>query len=125
MKHMQIRKPMLKASFVDPSLSEEEVNMKFVQDLLNWVEEMRVRMLCGDFFCCFYVFVISDGGGNKMFLYAFKVQLDQGEWGSDLPSVESHLENHRNVHKATEDFQMSINEAKMSEVSIDSGVLLC
>ncbi|MCI4376743.1 hypothetical protein PGIGA_G00191880 [Pangasianodon gigas] len=87
MKHMQIRKPMLKASLVDPSLTEEEVNMKFVQDLLNWVEEMQV-------------------------------QLDQGEWGSDLPSVESHLENHRNVHKAIEDFQMSIKEAKMSEIQM-------
>ncbi|KAF5905003.1 dystonin isoform X8, partial [Clarias magur] len=87
MKHMQIRKPMLKASLVDPSLSEEEVNMKFVQDLLNWVDEMQV-------------------------------QLDQGEWGSDLPSVESHLENHRNVHKAIEDFQMSIKEAKMSEIQM-------
>ncbi|KAK3573639.1 hypothetical protein QTP86_029971 [Hemibagrus guttatus] len=87
MKHMHIRKPMLKASLVDPSLSEEEVNMKFVQDLLNWVEEMQV-------------------------------QLDQGEWGSDLPSVESHLENHRNVHKAIEDFQMSIKEAQMSEIQM-------
>ncbi|GAA6101616.1 dystonin isoform X17 [Tachysurus ichikawai] len=87
MKHMQIRKPMLKASLVDPSLSEEEVNMKFVQDLLNWVEEMQG-------------------------------QLDQGEWGSDLPSVESHLENHRNVHKAIEDFQMSIKEAQMSEMQM-------
>ncbi|KAM9476468.1 dystonin isoform 4-T4 [Clarias gariepinus] len=87
MKHMQIRKPMLKASLVDPSLSEEEVNMKFVQDLLNWVDEMQV-------------------------------QLDHGEWGSDLPSVESHLENHRNVHKAIDDFQMSIKEAKMSEIQM-------
>ncbi|KAI5108559.1 dystonin [Silurus meridionalis] len=87
MKHMQIRKPMLKASLVDPSLSEEEVNMKFVQDLLNWVEEMQV-------------------------------QLDQSEWGSDLPNVESHLENHRNVHRAIEDFQMSIKEAKMSEIQM-------
>lgn len=60
-----------------------------------------------------------------MFLSAFKVQLDQGEWGSDLPSVESHLENHRNVHKAIEDFQMSINEAKMSEVGFDCGLLCC
>ncbi|XP_047667970.1 dystonin isoform X24 [Tachysurus fulvidraco] len=87
MKHMQIRKPMLKASLVDPSLSEEEVNMKFVQDLLYWVEEMQG-------------------------------QLDQGEWGSDLPSVDLHLENHRNVHKAIEDFQMSIKEAQMSEMQM-------
>ncbi|XP_072533688.1 dystonin isoform X14 [Salminus brasiliensis] len=87
LKQMQIRKPMLKSSLVDPSLSEEEVNMKFVQDLLNWVEEMQV-------------------------------QLDRGEWGSDLPSVESHLENHRNVHKAIEDFQMSLKEAKISEIQM-------
>lgn len=46
LKHMQIRKPMLKSSFVDPNLTEDEVHMKFVQDLLNWVEEMQV---CEDF----------------------------------------------------------------------------
>lgn len=43
-KHMQIRKPMLKSSFMDPNLTEDEVNMKFVQDLLNWVEEMHVSL---------------------------------------------------------------------------------
>lgn len=56
---------------------------------------------------------------NKWCFYTFKVQLDHGEWGSDLPSVESHLENHRNVHKAIDDFQMSIKEAKMSEVGFN------
>lgn len=45
LKHLQIRKPLGKSSLVDPNLSEEEVNMKFVQDLLNWVEEMQVRTL--------------------------------------------------------------------------------
>ncbi|XP_073690782.1 dystonin [Garra rufa] len=87
LKHMQIRKPMLKSSFVDPNLTEDEVNMKFVQDLLNWVEEMQV-------------------------------QLDQAEWGSDLPSVESNLGNHKDFHKAIEEFQMSIKEAKMSEIQM-------
>ncbi|XP_057197512.1 dystonin isoform X6 [Triplophysa rosa] len=86
-KHMQIRKPMLKSSFMDPNLTEDEVNMKFVQDLLNWVEEMQV-------------------------------QLDQAEWGSDLPSVESNLDNHKDMHKAIEEFQMSIKEAKMSEIQM-------
>lgn len=43
LKHMQIRKPLLKSSLADPNMTEEEVNMKFVQDLLNWVEEMQVR----------------------------------------------------------------------------------
>ncbi|XP_051503373.1 dystonin-like [Myxocyprinus asiaticus] len=87
LKHMQIRKPMLKSSFVDPNLTEDEVNMKFVQDLLNWVEEMQV-------------------------------QLDQAEWGSDLHSVDSNSENHKDVHKAIEEFQMSIKEAKLSEIQM-------
>lgn len=42
LKHMQIRKPLVKSSLADPNMTEEEVNMKFVQDLLNWVEEMQV-----------------------------------------------------------------------------------
>lgn len=42
LKHMQIRKPLLKSSLADSNMTEEEVNMKFVQDLLNWVEEMQV-----------------------------------------------------------------------------------
>ncbi len=42
LKHMQIRKPLPKSSLADSDMTEEEVNMKFVQDLLNWVEEMQV-----------------------------------------------------------------------------------
>lgn len=45
LKHMQIRKPLLKSSLADPSMTEEEVNMKYVQDLLNWVDEMQVSCL--------------------------------------------------------------------------------
>lgn len=44
LKNMQIRKPLLKSSLADPSLTEEEVNIQFVQDLLNWVEEMQVSV---------------------------------------------------------------------------------
>lgn len=44
------------------------------------------------------------------------MQLDRTEWGSDLPSVESHLENHKNVHRAIEEFESSLKEAKISEV---------
>ncbi|XP_051506822.1 dystonin-like [Myxocyprinus asiaticus] len=87
LKHMQIRKPMLKSSFVDPNLTEDEVNMKFVQDLLNWVEDMQA-------------------------------QLDQAEWGSDLLSVESNLANHKDMHKAIEEFQTSVKEAKLSEIQM-------
>lgn len=43
LKLMQIRKPLLKSSLLDQNLTEEEVNMKFVQDLLNWVDEMQVK----------------------------------------------------------------------------------
>ncbi|XP_026164653.1 dystonin isoform X3 [Mastacembelus armatus] len=87
LKHMQIRKPLLKSSLADPSMTEEEVNMKYVQDLLNWVEEMQL-------------------------------QLDRSEWGSDLPSVEMHLENHKSVHRAIEEFQMSLKDAKLSEIQM-------
>ncbi|KAL7384250.1 hypothetical protein ABVT39_026968 [Epinephelus coioides] len=87
LKHMQIRKPLLKSSLADSNMTEEEVNMKFVQDLLNWVDEMQV-------------------------------QLDRSEWGSDLPSVEMHLENHKSVHRAIEEFQMSLKDAKLSEIQM-------
>uniref|UniRef100_A0A3B4W9K1 Dystonin n=1 Tax=Seriola lalandi dorsalis TaxID=1841481 RepID=A0A3B4W9K1_SERLL len=87
LKHMQIRKPLQKSSLADPNMTEEEVNMKYVQDLLNWVEEMQV-------------------------------QLDRSEWGSDLPSVELHLENHKSVHRAIEEFQMSLKDAKLSEIQM-------
>ncbi|KAK1905691.1 Dystonin [Dissostichus eleginoides] len=87
LKHMQIRKPLQKSSLADPNMTEEEVNMKFVQDLLSWVEEMQL-------------------------------QLDRSEWGSDLPSVELHLDNHKSVHRAIEEFQMSLKDAKLSEIQM-------
>ncbi|NWZ93682.1 DYST protein, partial [Nesospiza acunhae] len=93
LKLMQIRKPLMKSAFVDQNLTEEELNMKFVQDLLSWVEEMQV-------------------------------QLDRAEWGSDLPSVESHLENHKNVHKAIEEFESSLKEAKVSEIQMTAPLKL-
>ncbi|XP_068266571.1 dystonin isoform X3 [Nyctibius grandis] len=93
LKLMQIRKPLMKSAFVDQNLTEEEVNMKFVQDLLSWVEEMQV-------------------------------QLDRAEWGSDLPSVESHLENNKNIHKAIEEFESSLKEAKISEIQMTAPLKL-
>ncbi|XP_036071365.1 dystonin isoform X3 [Oryzias melastigma] len=87
LKHMQIRKPLLKSLLADPNMTEEEVNMKYVQDLLNWVEEMQL-------------------------------QLERSEWGSDLPTVEMHLENHKGVHRAIEEFQMSLKDAKLSEIQM-------
>ncbi|XP_077018258.1 dystonin isoform X21 [Tamandua tetradactyla] len=93
LKLMQIRKPLLKSSLLDQNLTEEEINMKFVQDLLNWVDEMQV-------------------------------QLDRSEWGTDLPSVESHLENHKNVHRAIEEFESSLKEAKISEIQMTAPLKL-
>ncbi|XP_032265504.1 dystonin isoform X22 [Phoca vitulina] len=93
LKLMQIRRPLLKSSLLDQNLTEEEINMKFVQDLLNWVDEMQV-------------------------------QLDRTEWGSDLPSVESHLENHKNVHRAIEEFESSLKEAKISEIQMTAPLKL-
>ncbi|XP_039176257.1 dystonin isoform X43 [Crotalus tigris] len=93
LKLTQIRKPLMKSAFIDQNLTEEEVNMKFVQDLLRWVDEMQV-------------------------------QLDRAEWGSDLPGVESHVENHKNVHKAIEEFESSLKEAKISEIQMTAPLKL-
>ncbi|XP_035982722.1 dystonin [Fundulus heteroclitus] len=87
LKHMQIRKPLMKSSLADPSMTEEEVNLKYVQDLLSWVEEMQL-------------------------------QLERSEWGTDLPSVEMHLDNHKSVHRAIEEFQMSLKDARLSEIQM-------
>ncbi|XP_061914261.1 dystonin isoform X3 [Entelurus aequoreus] len=86
--HMQIPKPSMKSSLADSSLTEEEVNMKYVQDLLNWVEEMQL-------------------------------QLDRSEWGSDLPSVDAHLDSHKTVHRAIDEFQTSLKEARLSEIQMN------
>ncbi|KAJ3610721.1 hypothetical protein NHX12_022813, partial [Muraenolepis orangiensis] len=47
-----------------------------------------------------------------------QVQVDRGEWGTDLPSVETHIESFKSVHKAIEEFQMSLMEAKQSEMQM-------
>ncbi|XP_075874847.1 dystonin isoform X6 [Nelusetta ayraudi] len=88
LKHSQLRKPPTKSSVAEPNMTEEEVNMRFIQELLSWVEEMQL-------------------------------QLDRSEWGSDLPSVEMHLENHKGVNRAIEEFQMSLKDAKLSEIQMN------
>ncbi|XP_030234351.1 dystonin isoform X7 [Gadus morhua] len=84
LKHAQILKPLVKPSLLDTDMTEGEANMNFVQDLLNWVEEMQV-------------------------------QVDRGEWGTDLPSVETQIDDFKSVHQAIEEFQTSLKEAKHSE----------
>ncbi|XP_053736892.1 plectin isoform X3 [Synchiropus splendidus] len=62
----------------------DDVTLRYVQDLLAWVEENQHR-------------------------------IDEAEWGSDLPSVESHLGSHRGLHQTVEDFKSKIERAKADE----------
>lgn len=52
-----------------------------------------------------------------------KLQLDRSEWGNDLPSVETHINDHSSLHGAIEEFQMSLKDAKLSEVSMSEHFL--
>lgn len=63
----------------------DDVTLRYVKDLLAWVEENQLR-------------------------------IDEGEWGSDLPSVESQLGSHRGLHQTVEDFRSKIERAKADEV---------
>ena len=71
----------------------DEVTLRYVQDLLGWVEENQVRV-------------------------------DQGEWGSDLPTVESQLGSHRGLNHSVEEFRSKIERAKADEVKIKQLQLL-
>ncbi|XP_062291982.1 plectin a [Scomber scombrus] len=65
----------------------DEVTMRYIQDLVAWVEENQRRV-------------------------------DDGEWGSDLPNVESQLGSHRGLHQSVEDFRTKIERAKADESQI-------
>ncbi|XP_028277647.1 plectin a isoform X4 [Parambassis ranga] len=65
----------------------DEVTMRYIQDLLGWVEENQRRV-------------------------------DEGEWGSDLPAVESQLGSHRGLHQSVEEFRSKIERAKADESQI-------
>lgn len=43
-------------------------------------------------------------------------RIDEAEWGSDLPTVESQLGSHRGLHQTVEDFRSKIERAKADEV---------
>ena len=43
-------------------------------------------------------------------------RVDNGEWGSDLPTVESQLGSHRGLHQSVEEFRSKIERAKADEV---------
>ncbi|TNN68927.1 Plectin [Liparis tanakae] len=61
--------------------------MRYIQDLLGWVEENQRRV-------------------------------DDGQWGSDLPTVESQLGSHRGLHQSVEEFRSKIERAKADESQI-------
>ncbi|XP_056269943.1 plectin a isoform X4 [Pseudoliparis swirei] len=65
----------------------DEVTMRYIHDLLGWVEENQRRV-------------------------------DDGQWGSDLPTVESQLGSHRGLHQSVEEFRSKIERAKADESQI-------
>ncbi|KAM4550072.1 plectin a isoform 5-T6 [Fundulus diaphanus] len=73
------------SSRVRPEL--DEVTLRYVHDLLGWVEENQWRV-------------------------------DEGEWGSDLPNVETQLGSHRGLHQSVEEFRSKIERAKSDESQI-------
>ncbi|XP_075709206.1 microtubule-actin cross-linking factor 1-like isoform X17 [Rhinoderma darwinii] len=81
------RKPMSRAELLALSSSEDEGSLRFVYELLAWVEEMQLK-------------------------------LERAEWGSDLPSVETQLENQRQVHTSVEELSSSLREARSYEVKM-------
>ncbi|XP_040280539.1 microtubule-actin cross-linking factor 1 isoform X5 [Bufo bufo] len=81
------RKPMSRSELLALSSSEDEGSLRFVYELLAWVEEMQLK-------------------------------LERAEWGSDLPSVETQLENQRQVHTSVEELSSSLREARSYEVKM-------
>ncbi|XP_068071420.1 microtubule-actin cross-linking factor 1 isoform X36 [Danio rerio] len=79
-----LRRPMSRADLVAMSSSEDEGSLRFIYELLGWVEETQDL-------------------------------LERAEWGSDLPSVEQHLQDHHIIHTAVEDLLNSLKEARTYE----------
>lgn len=82
-----LRRPMSRADLVAMSSSEDEGSLRFIYELLGWVEETQDL-------------------------------LERAEWGSDLPSVEQHLQDHHIIHTAVEDLLNSLKEAQNYKVCL-------
>uniref|UniRef100_A0A8C1M204 Microtubule actin crosslinking factor 1 n=1 Tax=Cyprinus carpio TaxID=7962 RepID=A0A8C1M204_CYPCA len=87
-----LRRPMSRADLVAMSSSEDEGSLRFIYELLGWVEETQDLLL-------------------------------RAEWGSDLPSVEQHLQDHHIIHKAVEDLLNSLKEARNYESRVSPNLL--
>ncbi|KAI7798683.1 putative microtubule-actin cross-linking factor 1 [Triplophysa rosa] len=86
-----LRRPMSRADLVAMSSSEDEGSLRFIYELLGWVEESQDL-------------------------------LERAEWGSDLPSVEQHLQDHNIIHKAVEDLLGSLKEARNYESRVSTSL---
>uniref|UniRef100_A0A8B9KP53 Microtubule actin crosslinking factor 1 n=1 Tax=Astyanax mexicanus TaxID=7994 RepID=A0A8B9KP53_ASTMX len=82
-----LRRPMSRSDLVAMSSSEDEGSLRFIYELLGWVEETQEL-------------------------------LERAEWGSDLPSVEQHLQEHHTIHTAVEELLHSLKEARSYEVPV-------
>uniref|UniRef100_A0A3B3VQA4 Plectin a n=1 Tax=Poecilia latipinna TaxID=48699 RepID=A0A3B3VQA4_9TELE len=78
--HSQVGPPQ-QSSRVRPEL--DEVTLRYVLDLLGWVEDNQRRV-------------------------------EEGEWGSDLPNVETQLGSHRGLHQSVEEFRSKIERGQIS-----------
>uniref|UniRef100_A0AAR2IZB1 Microtubule actin crosslinking factor 1 n=1 Tax=Pygocentrus nattereri TaxID=42514 RepID=A0AAR2IZB1_PYGNA len=79
-----MRQPMSRSDLVAISSSEDEGSLRFIYELLGWVEETQEL-------------------------------LERAEWGSDLPSVEQHLQDHHTIHTTVEELLHSLKEARSYE----------
>ncbi|XP_047663906.1 microtubule-actin cross-linking factor 1, isoforms 1/2/3/5 isoform X27 [Tachysurus fulvidraco] len=84
-----LRQPMSRSELVAMSSSEDEGSLRFIYELLGWVE-------------------------------ATQELLERAEWGSDLPSVDQHLQDHHTIHTAVEGQLHSLKEARSYEPSVSS-----
>lgn len=49
-------------------------------------------------------------------VFVWQELLERAEWGTDLPSVDQHLQDHHTIHTAVEDLLHSLKEARSYEV---------
>ncbi|XP_048849639.1 LOW QUALITY PROTEIN: microtubule-actin cross-linking factor 1 [Brienomyrus brachyistius] len=82
-----LRRPLSRSEIVAVSSSEDEGSLRFLYELLGWVEETQDL-------------------------------LERAEWGTDLPSVEQRLQEHRAMHGAVENLLQSLQEARRCEATI-------